>query len=94
MNKQFLWWLAFAVLATAFALIQFIPSAPVTVPDELPAEESGEAADPLAALRGAKAPWLQLAGDTIDLHHGDFGACPHEGLDAASIRQLHRVPLA
>lgn len=50
MSKKKLLWLAFAVLALIFTLIQFVPSAPVIVPAELPQEQ--RAAHRLLNLEG------------------------------------------
>ncbi|WP_165954152.1 tyrosine-protein phosphatase [Seongchinamella unica] len=39
LKKKNLLWLAFAILALIFTLIQFVPSAPVLIPAELPPEQ-------------------------------------------------------
>ena len=39
MQKKRLLWIAFAVLAALFAIIQFVPSEPVVVPAKLPVAE-------------------------------------------------------
>ena len=39
MRKQQVFWSAFGVLALVFAVIQFVPSPPLLVPAQLPAQE-------------------------------------------------------
>ena len=39
MNKKVVSWSAFSVLALIFAILQFIPSAPIIIPAQLPADQ-------------------------------------------------------